>query len=152
MKYVLMSFLFLTACQFQPLFGDSEARNVCVAPIAEASGYQLRQELEKYFVPDGACTYTLQVSTPAMSLSDQSISNKDLVTMQRISGSVSYTLFDKDKKSILKSSAAADGSSAVVINPYATVTSVEKTQDNLIPILAQKIALHVTAFLNGKNK
>ena len=150
MKYILASFLFLTACQFQPLFGEVQ-HNVCVDPIPEAAGYQLRQELQKYFTST-SCEYTLHVTKPIMSLSDKSISNKDLVTIQRVSSSVSYTLFDRNKKSLLKSSASTDGSSAVVQNPYATVTSVEKTEANLIPILAQRIALHVTAFLNEKNK
>ena len=149
MKYFLITFLLLGACQFHPLFENKEVQDVCVAPIPEAFGYQLQNELKKYFVTPTACTYTLQVTTPLMSLSDQSISNKDLITMQRVQGTVSYSLLDAKKKTLLKNSATATGSSAVVQNPYATVVSVEKTQDNLIPILAQKIALHISAYLNG---
>lgn len=149
MKYILVSFLLLAACQFHPLFNDKVVDNVCVASIPDAFGYKLRTELKKYFSESAGCTYTLQVTTPKMSLSDQSISNKDLVTMQRVQATTSYKLLNTKKTTLLENSITADGSSAVVQNPYSTVISVEKTENNLIPILAQKIALHITAYLDG---
>ena len=152
MKYIYIPFLLLTACQFHPLYNTSTDQHVCVGSIAEASGYQLKQELQKYFPNTSDCLYTLQVSSPATSFSDQSISNDDFITMQRVSSSVSYTLIDANKKTLIQDTSFASGSSAVVSNPYATVVAVDKTQNNLLPILAEQIALHVTAFLDRKNQ
>ena len=152
MKYLIVPFLLLTACQFHPLYNSSVIQDVCVDPIPEASGYQLRQALQKHFPSTSKCQYTLKVSTPHMSMSDQSISNSDFITMQRVQSSASYKLLDTNKKVVLSNSTSAQGSSAVVTNPYSTVVSFENTQNNLIPILAEQIALHVTAHLDRKNQ
>ena len=85
-------------------------------------------------------------------MSDQSISNSDFITMQRVQSSASYKLLDANKKVVLSNSTSAQGSSAVVTNPYSTVVSFENTQNNLIPILAEQIALHVTAHLDRKDQ
>ena len=152
MKYQLFLCLFLSACSFHPLYENHVADGVCVASIPEAAGYQLKQELEKHFPSTSECHYTLKVSTPSFSLSDQSISNKNFITMQRIRSSVSYKLLDSQKQSVLSNTLTADGSSAVVTNPYATVVSVDKTEQNLIPNLANQIALHVTSYLNREQQ
>ena len=108
--------------------------------------------LKQYFPETSQCLYTLKVSAPHTSISDKSISNKDFITMQQIKTSVSYSLLDQNKKVILKNSVSTKGSSAVVINPYSTVVSTEKTESNLNVILAEQIALHVAAFLDREQQ
>ena len=148
MRYVFLTLLFLTACQFHPLYGDQTYQSVCVQSIPEASGYLLYQTLTKRFPERENCAYRLSVSAPEFTLSDQSISNKDFITMQRVRATASYKLVDKNNTKILSNSVVADGSSAVVNNPYSTVVSIEKTEQNLVPILAEQISLHVGAYLD----
>lgn len=152
MKYISFIFLFLTACQFHPLFGNHAVQGVCVAPVPEAAGYQLHQSLIQHFGETDSCQYTLIVQSPQFSLSDQSVSDKDFITMQRVHASSSYKLLNNKKEVVLQSSVYADGSSAVVTNPYATVVSVDNTTKNLTPILAEQIALHVAAYLDRNQK
>jgi len=148
MRYVFLSLLFLTACQFHPLYRDQTYTSVCVQSIPEASGYLLYQTLTKRFPEKESCMYRLVVSTPEFTISDQSISNKDFITMQKVRANTSFKLLDKDNKQVLSNSVMAEGSSAVVDNPYSTVVSIEKTQKNLVPILAEQISLHVGAYLD----
>ena len=148
MKFLLFSLLFLSACQFHPLYRNQTYQSVCVQSIPEASGYLLYQSLTKRFPERENCVYHLKVTSPKFTLSDQGISNKDFITMQRIQATASYKLLDQKGNAVLSNSVMSDGSSAVVDNPYSTVVSVEKTQQNLIPILAEQISLHVGAFLD----
>lgn len=152
MRFVLFSFLLLTACQFHPLFGSKTTSNICVASIPEAAGYQLKQELKNYFNEEKNCQYTLKVKTPSVTMTDQSISNKDFITTQKVSSFATYTLLDNKKQVLLQNTASANASVAVVANPYSSVVATEKTTQNLIPLLAEQIALHVTAFLDRNNE
>ncbi len=152
MKYLLLSFLLLAACHFHPLYNKETYSSVCVSSIPEAVGYQLHQYLTQSFSNQDSCHYTLQVSTPRFTLSDQSISDDDFITMQRISASTSYKLLDQNKNIVLSNTVSTDASSAVVTNPYSTVVSIEKTKQNLIPILSDQITLHVAAFLDRNNQ
>ena len=148
MKYLFLSFIFLASCQFHPLYSEKTYSSVCVQQIPESLGYQLYKELNKSFSDQTNCTYQLHVSAPQFNLSDQSISDNDFITMQRIQAKTTYKLLNSQKKTVLSNTVSADGSSAVVTNPYATVVSIDKTQQNLIPILADQIVLHITAYLD----
>ena len=148
MRYVFLTLLFLTACQFHPLYKDQTYKSVCIQSIPEASGYLLYHALTKRFAEREQCAYRLKVSAPEFTLSDQSISNKDFITMQRVRANTSFKLLNKDNQQVLANSVMAEGSSAVVDNPYSTVVSIEKTQKDLIPILAEQISLHVGAYLD----
>lgn len=148
MRFLFLSFFFLTACHFQPLYVDKSIHQVCVAPISEASGFQIYQALVQHFPNKENCLYTLTVHPPKTTLSDENISDKDFITMQRITTATSYTLLDKNKKVLFENSVSSSGSSAVVSNPYATVMAEEKTAKNLYSIVAEQIALHVAAFLH----
>ena len=152
MKYLLSACLLLSACSFHPLYENHVADGVCITAIPEATGYQLKQALEKHFPQTSDCRYTLKATTPSVKISDQSISNSNFITMQRVSASSSYKLFDSNKKVVLTNTASTDGSSAVVTNPYSTVVSVEKTIQNLVPILANQISLHVTSYLDREQQ
>ena len=150
MKLFLLPLLFLTACQFHPLFGDKTMEGVCVSPISEYSGYQLYQALTQHFPDQENCSYALVVQPITTTLSDQSISDKDFTTMQRVQASAAYKLLNQEKEVLISNTAMASGSSAVVINPYSTVVSLDKTTQNLIPLLADQIASHVAAYLDRK--
>lgn len=148
MKYLILTFFFLSACVFHPIYTNETRTSVCVAPIPNEEGYQLRQQLQQHFPNTDHCIYTLTVETPHYSFSDQSISDKDFITMQRISAVASYTLKDENKNVVLKNTVSANGSSAVTSNPYASVVASQKTSKNLTTILAEQIVLHVSAFLD----
>ena len=152
MRYIVFTCLFLSACVFHPMYTNQVRENVCVEPIANESGYQLYQHLQRYFPGNGECLYTLVVNTPQHTYSDQSISDKDFITMQSINASTSYTLKDKNKKVILKKNVRVNGSSAITSNPYSSVVGTQKTSDDLNIILADQIILHVSAFLDEANQ
>jgi len=142
----------LTGCHFTPLYKESVTEGVCVLPIPEASGSAIYTQLKQHFPGNQPCQYTLKVSPPYVSASDQSISSQDFITMQQVQSSVAYTLLDQNKQVILRNQIATSGSSAVIANPYATVVATEKTSTNLNAILAEQIALHVAAFLDRSQK
>ena len=146
LKY-LLCFL-LTACHFSPLYQDKKLEGVCVASIPNESGYQMYRVLKQYFPENKNCQYTLQVTVPKSTLSDQSISVKDFITMQQVHVSTDYTLLNKNKEIVLKNTLFSKGSTAIVSNPYSTVIATEKTEQNLYISLAEQIAFHVAAFLD----
>lgn len=148
MKYLMLTFFFLSACVFHPMYTNQTRTGVCVLPIPNEEGYQLRQQLQQHFPNTDHCVYTLAVDAPKYSFSDQSISDKDFITMQRINATTSYTLKNQNKTVVLKNTVSASGSSAVTSNPYASVVASQKTSKNLTSILAEQIVLHISAFLD----
>ena len=152
MRTLFVVFLFLTSCAFHPLYQKQDLKNVCLEPIPDHTGYQLYQSLKQHFSGTSNCTYTLKVQKPAYSFSDQSVSNKDFITMQRIGASASYSLLNAQKDVVLSNTASTTGSSAIVQNPYSSVVAEEKNMANLNTLLADQIALHVVAFLNGQKQ
>ena len=152
MKYCTLFFLLLAACHFHPLYQPKQMAEVCVSDIPDKLGYDLKHQLKVYFPETKNCRYTLSVQTPLVAFSDQSISNKDFVTVQRITAKAHFSLLDAKKKKLLSNAVYTDGSSAVVQNPYSTIVSTQKTTQNLLPLLAEQIALQVTAFLDQDNK
>ncbi|MBQ4471704.1 MAG: hypothetical protein II942_00435 [Alphaproteobacteria bacterium] len=150
--YFTCLFLLLSACQVYPLYGTQVYKNVCVESIPDASGFILFQELKRFFPDTSDCKYTLKSQTPTVAYSDQGLSDSDFTTMQRITARADFSLLDTNKKAILKKTATTIGSSAVVANPYSTVVAAETVEKNLYKSLAEKIALHVSAFLRKEEK
>ena len=142
----------VSACYFSPLYNNNTTKGVCVTPISEQSGYQIQRLLKQSFPDTSDCQYTLKVTSPQIQLSDQSISDKDFITMQQVQARTSYQLLNAKKEVVLTNTLSTTGSSAVISNPYATVTATENTASNLETALAEQIALHVTAFLNRDTK
>ena len=140
--------MLLAACHFSPLYQDKTVEGVCVSPIPNENGYQVYRVLKQYFPETTNCQYTLQVSSPASTFSDQSISDKDFITTQQITVAADYRLLDKNKKVVLRNSLSSKGSSAIISNPYSTVVASEKTEQNLNETLAEQIAIHIAAFLD----
>lgn len=149
---VLLVTIFISGCGFTPLYSTTQNKNVCVEPIPEHEGYIIYQQLKNRFTGIKDCQYTLRVSTPVFKLSDAGISDHSFTTTQRINVKATYTLFNKDKKKVLSSSAEAEGSSSIIDNPYASVVARETNEQNLLPILANSIETHVSTFLLRNNQ
>jgi len=140
--------LFLLAgCGFTPLYSSTTNPNVCVAQIPEHSGFVLRQILASRFTGQQNCPYTLTVKTPKFSYSALGISDHSFTTMQRVRVQASYTLTDSKHKTLLNTSAKTDGSTSIVNNPYASVVAREKTEQDLLNLLANQIEAHISGFL-----
>ena len=153
MKHLLpFTFLCLSACVFHPLYTEKVVHSVCVDSIPERAGYALYQELKTRFPDKNQCLFTLQVQSPQLALSDNSISDKDFTTMQSVNAFVNYKLLDQKKNVVLKNVVSRSSSSAITKNPYSSVVALENTSDNLYPLLADQIALHVAAFLDRNNQ
>jgi len=152
MRYLSLLFLFLAACHFHPLYTNTQRQDVCVKPIPNESGYHMYQKLQQYFPQKENCLYTLTVNAPKYSYSDQSISDKDFITMQHIAAETTYTLQNAQNEIVLKNTAYTSGSSAVTSSPYASVMGTEKTSKDLGNVLTEQIMLHVCAFLDEDNK
>lgn len=150
--YFVCLALLVAACNIHPLYSARTYKNVCVDSVPEASGFALSQELKQYFSDTADCKYTLKAQTPKVSYSNQSISDSDFTTMQRLTATADFSLLDANKKVVLKNTAAAIGSSAVVANPYSSIVAAESVEKNLYKSLAERIALHVSAFLDKAEK
>ena len=143
----LFVLLLLAGCNFTPLYSATTNPNVCVAQIPEHSGFVLRQILTSRFTGEQNCPYTLTVKTPKFSYSALGISDHSFTTMQRVSVEASYSLTDSKHKTVLNTSARADGSTSIVNNPYASVVAREKTDQDLLNLLADQIEAHISSFL-----
>lgn len=152
MRYFCILFLLLSACHFHPLYTNAKRQYVCVESIPNEEGYYMYQQLQQYFPQKDECQYTLTVSAPQYGYSDQSISDKDFTTMQHIEANATYTLKDKNKNVVLKNTVSTNGSSAITSNPYASVTGIQKTSQDLTTLLAEQIMLHVCAFLDEEDQ
>ena len=153
-KFVLISFLFLSACGFSPLYKEVSAKGesvpVKIAPISDQYGFSMRQVIQNKFGNPADTQYTLTVSAPTFFSWDQTIDDKNFATMMGVTGSVSYTLTEnKTHKEILNSSVSLASSYSVVKDPYATTVAERKVKKELAEQLAEQVSLHVLASLAG---
>lgn len=153
-KFLLMTFLFLSACVFSPLYKevsvDGNTVPVKVEPIPAQFGFSMRQVLQNKLGQSSESQYTLNVSAPTFSSWDQTIDDKNFATVMGITGSVNYRLTEnKTHKEILNSSTSLTSSYNVVKDPYATTVAERKVKQELAEQLAEQVSLHILGTLAG---
>ena len=156
-KFLLSSFLLISACGFSPLYKEVATQGgsvpVKVAPIPDQYGFSMRQIIQDKLGGASDPQYVLNVSPPSFHTWDKTIDDKNFATMMGITGTVHYTLTEnKTHKEILNSDTALTSSYSVVKDPYATTVAERKVKKELADQLAEQVSLHVLAALAGLNQ
>ena len=153
-KFLLATFLFLSACGFSPLYKEIATEGgsvpVKIAPIPDQYGFSVRQVIQHKLGNAAQPQYTLNVSAPSFSNWDQTIDDKNFATVMGVIGTVSYRLTeDKTHQEILSSSTSLTSSYSVVKDPYSTTVAERKVKKELAEQLAEQVSLHVLGTLAG---
>lgn len=157
MKKIFITLFFLMAgCGFSPLYNESFIKQgsvpVSVSPISNQYGVSMRQRILSLIGRSEHPLYTLSVSAPSFSSTDQTIDSKNFATMMSVSGSATYSLINNDtQKTMLKSSASASGSYSVTKDPYASTVAERKIKKELAEQIADQIGQHILVFLSKEN-
>lgn len=158
-KYLLVAGLFcLTACGFSPLYATQHnekttnlTAQIHINPIANYEGFKLQTQLADQLNPDKKTVpekYDLVVTLDKPFISEQNIMEDNFSSRQRVILVAKYKLIDKATKQVLiNTQTSATGAYNVAIEPYATYTANQKTQEDLVKILSQTISLHMISYL-----
>lgn len=150
----------MAACGFRPVYMKTDAdysiqektAEVYVAPIPEKSGRDMRLSLQNLLDPQNSGVtkkYVLTVSLKERTDTDQAILDDNTASRASKTMYAFYTLTENGvQKPLLKSAQSDKASYNILTAPYSTVTAEQTTREQLIKVLAQKIALHVADTFN----
>jgi LPS-assembly lipoprotein len=155
--FTFLSLLLLSSCGFSPLYRTNNAKTtdltatVQIQPIADYDGYLLENYLADGLNPNKMSVekkYTLDVSLNAPQISEQNIQNDNFSSRERMSLTATYRLTDiKTGNVVVNTTTSATGAYNIATQPYATWMAQTKVRENLIKMLADRIVLHVVAFV-----
>jgi LPS-assembly lipoprotein len=142
----------LAGCGFRPLYGDvklaPQLSSIYVDPIADSTGYELRNSLIDLLRSDGRLdgkVYHLSVS-----LSDSSqgvaLQNDAAITRYNDTLTASYVLTGADGKEVTSGALTSLSSYNVATSPYATLAARQDSDKRAAQDLAQRIALDLGVF------
>ena len=159
MRFIVLCFCFLlSACGFQPLYGNrdsifEQAATVQIEPIAGDGGYQIGLILQDKLNPKQLNLpkkYRLTVTLYNPILLNQSIRSDNFASLEKMNMKVSYQLIDiQNNKDVISSTIDANGLFNLIKEPYATTVAQESLYQNLTKVLAENIATHVLAYFKG---
>lgn len=159
MRFIVLCFCFLlSACGFQPLYGNrdvvlEQAATVQIEPIAGEGGYQMGLILQDKLNPKQlnlAKKYRLTVILSQPTLLNQSIRSDNFASLEKMNMKATYQLIDiKTNKAVISSAIDSNGLFNLIKDPYATTVAQENLYQNLTRLLAENIAIHVLAYFKG---
>ena len=159
MRFIVLCFCFLlSACGFQPLYGNRDvvlekSATVQIEPIAGDGGYQIGLILQDKLNPKQLNLpkkYRLTVILSQPTLLNQSIRSDNFASLEKMNMKVSYQLIDiQNNKDVISSTIDANGLFNLIKEPYATTVAQENLYQNLTKVLAENIATHVLAYFKG---
>lgn len=152
-----LSLLLVSSCGFSPLYRTDNIKTtdltaaVQIQPIADYDGYLLENYLTDGLNPNEMSVekkYTLDVSLNAPQISEQNIQNDNFSSRERMSLTATYRLTDIQTGNIvINTTTSATGAYNIATQPYATWMAQKKVRENLVKMLADRITLHVIAFV-----
>ena len=159
MRFIVLCFCFLlSACGFQPLYGNRDvvlekSATVQIEPIAGDGGYQIGLILQDKLNPKQLNLpkkYRLTVILSQPTLLNQSIRSDNFASLEKMNMKVSYQLIDiQNTTDVSSSTIDANGLINLIKEPYATTVAQENLYQNLTKVLAENIATHVLAYFKG---
>lgn len=151
----------VTACGFHPLYvpiqGSSQvAVPIKIATINDRDGQVLRNFLVDMLTPEGPpqCPlYTLHVSLTD-TITDSGVNRDETANRKNVTMMAALTLRDsKTQKVVYSHTTKAINSFAVLSQVYfSDLTSEEYAKKEALRLLAEKISLLLTAFLDSRNE
>jgi len=151
--------LFLSACDFKPLYGTENAgatqelHKIMIKSIPERLGQVMRQNLIHALTPAGQPrhgTYILEV-TLKYSVSGGVYLTDDTASRMNVVLATDYKLLDKAKKILTKGKfSSQEGYNVVIGGDYATVIAEEKAKTHVAELSAQEIKLRLADYFTSR--
>lgn len=152
--------ILISGCGFAPMNRLSDGapvstltEQIAIAGIPEQEGWLLKQKLQNQLNPQkkgGAKKYTLTVQLATPRFTDQSIEGDAFASRETALITAAYILTENNTNQVvIKDQTAASGAYNIVKEPYATQMARNKLKENLITIIANNIALRLTAYLKS---
>lgn len=164
---LLMAAALLAGCGFQPLYGETashgpranELANIEVAPIADRLGQQVRNRLEETLTPlgpPGAALYRLEV-TLTKTVQGFGFRRDESVTRENLRLEAAYRLIRLGTtKPVLEGTARSNVAYDVVRSDFANLSAredaEERTAEQLVAILANRLSLHFLKTRSGQGR
>ena len=161
----------VAACGFEPLYvqktskedkwyfdGDfdnyvtDQMAQIKIVVTGERLGQQIKNNLLDLLTPQGVPTkpkYYLYVNPVQENEYDQALRSDITATRKRIDYKVNYYM-TQNSKEVMKGNTVSFVSYDILDNPYSTVISRKKVQQDAAKIMANDIALRLGAFFNAK--
>jgi len=151
----LLVLLFPISCGFSPLYYKTNIRDnkIYVNSIPEAMGQKLRFALSSRLSPSGFPKnpdYYLDVKLEKKIYEKQGLLEDATSTRYTLQITARFFL-RKDGNIIFKDSISSRSSYDILYMPYATQSSAQTAEDNIITRLADLIALRIDVFLKDKS-
>jgi len=144
----------LAGCGFHPLYGDSHLSprmaTIYVEPVAEATGYELRNSLIDLLGSNGVTAGKAYRLTLTVANSSQGVALQKDATITRYNNTltVSYVLADNKGKELTHGSLTGLSSYNVATAPYATQSARRDADMRALQDIAQRLSLDLAVYLN----
>lgn len=156
MRRIAALLLMLGGCALTPIYAGGERGaaaaalgQIAVAPIADRSGYLLREELVRRFGASGAPRYRLEIVLDD-AISGFGIRSDSSVSRERRTLRARYKLIDTATNAVvLDAAAASDAGIDVVQSEYAVVAAETSALERLTVVLADQITTRVALYARG---
>jgi LPS-assembly lipoprotein len=146
--------LSLMGCGFHPMYASGQLSpqmaSIYVEPIAESTGYELRNHLIDLLHSDGdpgGKTYRLKI---ILTNTNQPVTLQNDATITRYNDTLkaSYVLSDDNDKPIAQGDISSLSSYNVVTSPYATLSAQHDSDQRAADDLAERIQLDLGVFFH----
>jgi LPS-assembly lipoprotein len=142
----------LAGCGFQPLYGDSrlspQMASVYVEPIAESTGYELRNNLIDLLGSNGEIAGKAYRLTVTLADASQGVALQNDATITRYNDTLTatYVLTDAKGQELTRGSLAGLSSYNVATSPYATLVARQDSDLRAAQDIAQRIRLDLGVY------
>jgi LPS-assembly lipoprotein len=160
MRQVLAALILLpllAGCGFRPLYGDSrlepELKSIYVEPVAERTGYELRNSLIAFLGANGESAgkaYRLH-----MTLTDTNrgvvLENNATITRYNDTVTVTYVLSDAKGTELLRGSQTSLASYNVAQSPYSTLAAQQDSDKRAADDIANRVRMDLGVFFRRRD-
>ena len=144
----------LAACGFRPLYGDvhlsPRLASIFVEPIAESTGYELRNSLIDLLGSNGEDSGKAYRLTITLTDTNQGVALQNDATITRYNDSLTanYVLMDAKGEELRRGSLTSLSSYNVAASPYATLVARQDSDKRAAQDLAQRIGLELGVYFS----
>lgn len=153
----LTALLTLPACGFHPVYGSlskdgnpvaDELAAITIDPIPEHTGQTLRNDLIDRFNNKGRPTAPLYHLAIKLQVADEDLGTlaNGTTTLAAVQASASYTLSDKDGKTLNSGSAASTGQYDKLISMYGTLAAHDGAVDRTIREVSEQVTARISLY------
>lgn len=156
----VLLFVFLAGCGFSPMNALKNDHSIIemtdkvkILPIENKLGFQLYEELENKLNPykeNKDFEYVLSVNVEKFEFTNQIIQDDYFSNRAKLVLNGNYVLKDKKGKILVQNTDSVSGMYNILENGYATYSTIQKTEENLIQILADMISIRIISYFKNE--